>query len=235
MPLGVNLQELTLQLRAELGLSANPGHGITINPVHRQKLARVQRALWLDHGWPHLRVDRDVPLAAGQRQYDFPDDLDFNRVEGVAVRYGDTWRPLCRDVGTEQMNAWDSDRDRRADPALRWDMVGGQQFEVWPVPVADGAQIVRIRGIRNLAPLVDDNDTCDIDADLIVLTAASELADSKSGQDTAFARRAAALYNRLKSRGETRDGPVFNMGGRPGGHDRWPRQAPPLVAVDRGR
>lgn|GEM_PF-846748 len=238
MPTGVPLGSLVVQLRSRMLQSVNPAHSVNTLPQYREILESQQRQLWLEHAWTHLRVDRDTPLLAGERYYDWPDDLDINRVEDVWSIYNNRWHRLRRGISPDQYNGFDSDRDVRADPAARWAPYGTNQVEFWPIPVSDGLQTARMRGIKNLAPLVDDADLCDIDSDLIVLTTAAELlAEMKSARAGLVAAKAQSLYNRLKQRGESNDdGPedgVINLG-MPRPHRDRGRRPPPLVAVDRG-
>jgi hypothetical protein len=227
------LTALLLGLRAEVMQSLNPLQGQNAEPVYREILARVQRQLWADFAWPHLRVDRDKVLQAGQRYYDLPADLPLERVERVAAKWSGKWQPLVRGIGLDEMNAQDSDADVRSDPALRWAPAEGGQWEVWPVPASNGS-IVRFTGIKALRPLVDPSDTCDLDRDLIVLFAATEIAaESKSPRAQAIAGRAQALYAKLRFGGEHGGDRRFRLGGgAASGGAR--RQQPPLVAVDRG-
>lgn len=230
------LLALVADLRAELLQSVNSAHGVNLLPAHKVILARVQDQLWLDHSWAHLRTDRDVDLAAGQRYYDLPTDMDMDRIEDVQVKWSGRWHPLRRGIEpTAQYNAFDSDTDVRAEPAMHWAPYGTGQFEVWPIPVSDGLQTVRFRGIRVLNPLVDDADVCELDARLIVLTAASELAaDAKSPRAASLAAAAKAMYAKLRNRGDHNDSGRFSMAGQGQPPVRGRRLAPPLVAVDRG-
>lgn len=221
-------------LRGELLQSVNTAHGVNAAPAHKQVLARTQRMLWLDHAWTHLRVDRDEPLVAGQRYYDFPTDLPLDRVESVSVKWSGRWHCLERGIDVGHYNAYDSDADVRVDPVLRWAPYETSQFEVWPMPATNDAQVVRFSGIRTLNPLVNDSDTCDLDADLIVLFSAAELAaDAKSPRAEALARRANAHFAKLRQRAEHNSGSMFGLGMAQPRQTTNHRMAP-LVAVDRG-
>lgn len=212
MATGVALSEMLLMLRGELLQSVNPAHGVNIAPAYKQVLGRVQRTLWMDFDWAHLRVDRDVAMAENQRYYDLPSDMELWRIERVGVKWSGKWRRVDRGIDSTLLNAYDSDLETRADPVLRWAPYGNGQFEVWPVPTTDGLQTIRFRGIRSLGSLVNDNDTCDLDADLIVLVAAAELADAKSQRAQVLAGRAKRLLDKLTTRGEHNDSRVFVLG-----------------------
>ena len=130
------LMEMVADLRAELLMSVNPASAQNLLPAHKVILARIQDQLWLDHSWAQLRVDRDVTLAAGQRYYDFPADLDMDRVENVWVKWSNRWHRLVRGIDPDaHYNAQNSDNDIRAEPALRWAPYLESQFEIWPIPV----------------------------------------------------------------------------------------------------
>lgn len=222
MLLGVTLTELLSMLRGEMMLSSNPGHNLNVAPAHKLMLARTQRQLHADFAWPHMRRDRDIALAENQRYYDFPTDLDGERVESVEVKYGGYWYPVTRGIGALQYNTYDSETGVKADPVLRWAPYETEQLEVWPMPAADNTQTLRLTGIRTLRALSQDSDTCDLDADLIVLSTAAEmLAEAKNPRAQVVAGRAKALYDKLRQRTEHNDSGRFPLGGsREGG--RWP-------------
>jgi hypothetical protein len=57
----------------------------------------------------------------------------------------------------------------------------GEKIEVWPIPdqnalITAGSLEGRLKltGIRNLRPLVDDDDRCDLDSEVLALSAAAE-------------------------------------------------------------
>lgn len=178
------LGTLVAQLRSETFNSTNSGHSVSLEPTWKYLLARVQEKLWDEFEWPHLRIFADKALQAGQRYYDFPTGVRFDRVKGVWVRNGSQWVPLLRGVGPEQYSVYDSDdTDARSDPARRWDFYAGaaaDQFEVWPMPATNADATtregyVRFAAIKTLAPLVSESDRADLDDRLIVLGAAVDL------------------------------------------------------------
>jgi hypothetical protein len=227
VPNTATLATLLVNLRAELGQSMSSGQATQIEPAHRVKLQRVQRALWHDFNWPHLRVKRDIAIAAGQRLYDLPADLALEKIERVEVKWSGDWLPVERGISSDDLSAYDSDTDERSDPLLRWDTAENNQIEVWPVPAANSAQTLRITGIRVLADFTADADLCDVDRDLLVLTAAADLAKYKD--DAArFETRARALYAKLKGNSTFGgDRTVANFAEQPT-RGRWPQ--PPRIA-----
>jgi hypothetical protein len=199
--------ELLDDLRAETRQSLNVSHNRQIRDTQLYLLQSEQERLWTDFDWPHLRVERYLKLAEGQRFYE-PPDLAIDRIEKIEVKYGATWVPLVVGIGAQQYNAWDSTEDQRSWPVERWRIYEDEQVEVWPIPSQNGDDTeategwLKFTGIRQLNPLVDDSDRCDLDARLIVLFAAVQMLTDDGKKAAAEVKLAAANahYARLKSR-----------------------------------
>ena len=116
MARGTSLGQLIEDLRAEVGHSLQPNLGKATRDVFVNMLVRTQRRLWEDYSWPFLRVRRDIEIQAGQRYYNVPDDLVFERIEKVETKHGDYWTKLIYGIGADQYNQHDSDRDVRSSP-----------------------------------------------------------------------------------------------------------------------
>lgn len=206
MARGKNLLDLLDDLRAESRLSLNPAHNAQVRESQIKQLRRAQEWLWDDFDWPHLRVTRQIPLQAGQRYYDPPGDVSIDRIIKIEVRYNGRWMDLCPSIDSGNYATYDSDLDERAWPAMRWALYEDEQIEVWPVPDdnADSTTLegtLRVTGIRNLNPLVDDTDTCDIESRLIVAFAAAEvLAAAKSPDAPLKLKTANGLYDRIRGK-----------------------------------
>lgn len=182
----LTLLEMLNNLRAELRSSLNPAHNTSARDIHVNLLQRVQRRLWAEHDWAHLRVRREINLQAGQRYYDAPQDLPIDRIETVEVRWGGDWLYLHNGITNVHYSHYDSDLDERSWPVENWQLYEDDQFEVWPVPsddanATDKEGVLRLTGIRALGPLVEDGHKSDLDGDMIVLfAAAEELAERRS-------------------------------------------------------
>ena len=177
MARGTTLGELVEKLRIAARYDPNPALSQNMLPLLKQTLKDTQERLYDEFDWPFLKVQRDKTLAAGQRYYDFPTDMNLERVIAVDVRNGDIWLPVERGITLTHYSHSDSDNDVRSDPVQRWDVKdtgSGEQVEVWPIPATDDIAL-RFTGIRNLNTLVDNNDTADLDDQLIVLFAAGEI------------------------------------------------------------
>ena len=230
MARGTTLGSLVTQLRLAARYDPAPALSLNMVPMMEQLLKDTQERLYDEFDWPFLRVRRDKIMAAGQRYYDIPDDMNLERIVAVDIRNNGKWLPVERGITLDHYNAFDSDADARTDPVLRWEIMdtgAGEQVEVWPIPASDGAQL-RFTGFRKLTPLVEQADQADLDDQLIVLFAAGELlggaknpmAEAKFKQGS---RRMAILQGRVTKRRDN----GFVLGGAPVDHseDRTPRVA----------
>lgn len=202
-------------LRAECSRSTNVSVGVDDTQTLMTVLQRTQETLYDDFDWPHLRENFPaIVLQAGQRYYDLPSGLNFDRIEDAAIRLSGLPIPFRRGIDFNCYAAFDSDADVRSSPAQRYDIRsvdGKEQIEVWPVP-ADSSNSMQFKGIRKLARLVDTDDLADLDDQLIVLFAAYEiLLHAEAPDANAKLKAAQARYARLKGRSAgTR--PTYRLG-----------------------
>lgn len=191
------LLSLLQDFRVEIGASGNPAHNRNTRDTQVHLIQRNQELLWESHDWPHLRVRREVPLQAGQRYYDTPDDMIIDRVERIDVRYSGDWCCLQPGITNAHYASWDSDTDERSWPVEAWRVFEDEQVEIWPIP-SDNAETdskegtLRFTGIRSPRPLVADDDRADLDDRLIVLHAAGEYLTSKGDKRAPLVLQAAA-------------------------------------------
>jgi hypothetical protein len=206
MARGKSLVYLLDQLRSECRLSTNPAQNTQLRDSQVNILQRVQDWLWEDYDWAHLRVDRTIALQAGQRYYDTPEDIQIDKILSIAVRFNSIWTTLCPSITDVDYIVWDSDMGQRGWPVQKWRITEDQMIEIWPIPDSNGNQppdllegTLRVRGIKNLSPLVNDDDVCDLDSRLLVLYAASELLTSTNAPDAKIKKAMAdRLYMKLR-------------------------------------
>lgn len=197
------LISLLNDLRAETRTSLNAAHNAQLRDTQVEHLQRAQEWFWNDFDWPHLLVERQVSLQAGQRFYEPPVDLLIDRVTRIEVRYGGVWIPLVAGIGGQQYAEFDSYLGRRSWPARRWRIYENEQIEILPIPesnadVATLEGVLKIEGIRNLNALAEDTERCDLDSRLIVLYAAAKLGAKDDGE--AKMAEAMALYTDLRGK-----------------------------------
>jgi hypothetical protein len=201
---GRTLLDLLDDFRAEARLSLNPAQNAQDREAQVKLLQRTQDDYWEDFDWPHLRVERQVPVQAGQRFYDVPSDLPLDRIEKIEVFSSGIWQALCAEIGPEQYAAWNSDLDQRSFPPRRWKIWETEQIEVWPIADRDADTVtldgmLKFTGIRYLNRLVDDDDVADLDNRLIVITAAAERLAASGSKDAGLKQtKATQRYAKLR-------------------------------------
>ena len=188
MARGTTLVKLLDLYRAECRISLNAAHNVQARQTQVNHIQRTQDWLWEDFSWPLLRVDRFIDLQAGERYYSLPDDLHIDRITKVEVRHDLVYCTVNAGIDAEQYAAYDSDLDERQWPVQRWKITENEQIEVWPIPDANFDPVsldgrLKLTGIKNLAPLVDDDDRADLDDRLIILFCAAEYLAATGAKD----------------------------------------------------
>lgn len=222
MALYTTFGELLTMTRVEARLSPNPAVSSEANTRYKAIINRVYATLYDDYDWSHLRYTAPrFALAAGQRFYDFPIGLNFNKIEKVTAWWGENPYLLDPSIGPKEYAAFDSVTNERSDPPLRYDIrseaAGQTQFEVWPLPASDQASI-EITGIRALAKLVNPIDICLLDDHMVSLYAASEIlapisqADSEKKMQAANARRSQLRARAVPATGSGDTAPTVGNG-----------------------
>ena len=187
MPRGTQLLSLIAQLRAETGRNQSVSVGIDEVENLKVVLQRVQETLYDEYDWPHLRVQKTISLAAGQRYYDLPSGLNFDRIEDTSLRYNEVYQPIERGIEFSDYSSFDSNATtpERSSPAQKWDIRhtgSSEQVEIWPIP-NDDIQTLYFFGTKSLGDLIQEADTADLDDRLIVLYAAAEILARQKSAD----------------------------------------------------
>jgi hypothetical protein len=208
MARGSTLVKLLDDLRAELHASLNPAHNNQARDKQVKFLQSTQEWLWADFTWPHLRVHRNYKLQAGQFLYDIGADFDIDRIEKIEAKFSGRWIPIMPGIDAAHYALWDTELGQRSSPVRRWRIAENEQVELWPIPIVDGDPVlleghIKVTGIRKLRPLVEDDDRCDLDDQLIYLYAAAK--SSPATQEGKFAlnlanKRMARLKGNLTPR-----------------------------------
>ncbi|TGT76146.1 MULTISPECIES: hypothetical protein [unclassified Mesorhizobium] len=203
---GTTLVKLLDDLRAEARLSLNPAHNAQNRSSQVKALQREQERLWEDFDWPHLRIYPQQPVQAGQRYYETPENMLIDRIERVEIFLDGLWRKLEPGIDACEYSAWNSDLDARSWPPRKWKFNEDEDIELWPIPNINADPVtmngmLRITGIRNLSPLVADDDRADLDDIMLVGFCAAKILASTGAKDAKLTLDAAnARYARLRGR-----------------------------------
>lgn len=204
---GKQFTQLISDVRAELRRNNDPGVRAADLPSIQQAINRAYESLYDEYDWPHLRqIFPRITLNAGQRYYDFPSDMDFDRLERVVVWRDGIPLPIERGIDYEEYAQYDSEAGDRSDPVVKWDLrwvTTAPQIEVWPIPASE--QALQFTGILKFAPLVDDSDLCRLDDNIVVLAAAISLEvnkEAKREKENALILRLARVKGRSQGGSE---------------------------------
>jgi len=186
MARGKQLLSLIAQLRAETGRSQSVAVGVDEVENLKVILQRTQETLYEEYEWPHLRVQKTITLAAGQRYYDMPAGLNFDRIQDVKLKYNNVYTHVERGIGFEDYSIFDSNAGtpERSFPTLKWDIRhtgSAEQVEVWPIP--NQTATLYMFGTKILGNLIQESDTAELDDRLIVLFAAAEILARQKSND----------------------------------------------------
>lgn len=226
------LEKVLTDVRAEARLSLNAQHNINERDRHIALIQREQDRLWSEFDWPHMVVDRFIPLQAGQRFYDpssvldeagaVKNDMSIERIARIDVKTDGEWMTLINGVSAAEYAAHDSFKDQRAWPPRRWRLYEDEMVEVWPVPDQNAVPatqegMLRITGVRKCRPLVENGDRLDLDDHTVTLfVAAAILAASGAADAQLKLELANRRLNSVKGRLSKRDGfRMFGLGARP--------------------
>lgn len=226
MARNTTLQVLLNDLRSESGHAISSALGKATQEMMINLLNRVQRRLWEDFAWPFLQVKKDIVLQAGQRYYDIPSGITLERVQSASFKNGSVWQKVLYGITTNDYTVHDSDTGIRSWPIYKYEAYGLSQVEVWPTPntntnVTSGDGTFRLEGTGNLSPFISMSDTADLDDQLLVLFASSELLTRQKSPDAQMkGQQAQVHYQRLRAR-LSKSEPLI-LGGTENGNSRNP-------------
>lgn len=220
------LRDLITMLRAEVGHSTNVAHGVNDKETLAYILNRTQDELYETYSWPMLNVDRDVPIAVGQRFYPYPDDLPFESVEKVWLVWTTLYNEVFYGITPEDFRLWNSDIGFTSWPIQKWrhNADDDSQFEVWPIPNQAPLQEgpdgetqparLRMRGARLVTQMVTDDDLNTLPHRPILLFAAGEvLAREKAPDAQLKLEKGKEWLRRMKVRQSAHKRDPFIVGG----------------------
>lgn len=176
------LSNLVTAVRAEAGHALSASQGVNVLETLKYLIARTQFELWTAFQWPTLTIRSDMTANVGQYIYEYPAEMGYDQIR--AVFYGPAgllrWSPMEFQI-PEECIAVGGQNTLLGPRAQFWDVHDETHFRIWPTPNAAGT--LRLRGMKKLAPLVDDTDYCTLDPTLIVLMVSAELLTRAKASD----------------------------------------------------
>lgn len=208
MPTGVTLAEMSTQTRAILGYSLNPAFGVDQEAALREGLRRTQSDLWVMHDWPMLVKKETIVAQKGSKLVTIPSSLDYNHINAIYARNepnpmttGGGWIELEYGITADDYNECDPMLNQAAFPIKKYMPTSDSvmQLEIWPIPAFTCS--LMFKGRVALAPLLDDNDVCTLDSDLIISTYAAQMLARNGNRDAEIQlSRAQQILNRMRAR-----------------------------------
>jgi hypothetical protein len=138
-------------------------------------------------------------------------EISFTMIETVHVAFGSEWLPVTYGIGARERTIYNE--TQRATPIHRYELRADQptQIEVWPIGAQQ--QTLLFAGSRKIGGMVEETDTCALDADVIVMRVAAKILGRDNQADAALLlQEAEKLTNTiLKRQGSVKRQPI-NMG-----------------------
>lgn len=224
---GATFASLISDLRDELRRANTPSASPDDEGSLRRTINRVYRTLYLKHDWDHLKkLFPKITLNAGQRYYDVPTGLEFDRILEAKVWWNGSALPVERGIEFSDYEVYNPELNERTAPIVKWDvrwMTTKEQLEVWPLPDTT-AQYFQFHGLQRIDPLVSATDKCLLDSDMVVAFAAAELLKAQKSDDAdAKLQMANELYRTLTIRAGAAGGKSYQIGVGSGEEGRRPR------------
>lgn len=215
MRTGVTLETIRREALIEAGLSTDGGHQVFSKERLDQLIRRHERMLANEYDWPDMIFEETVAVPANTQYVDLPEEITSGQISSVHVLFGSDWLKVTQGIDARNRTIYSS--TQRATPIMHWQTVapGNTEFEVWPI--GGEAQTLLFRGQKTVGEMTEDNDTCTLDADVIVLRVAAEILGRDQKADAALKLDAARalIQNILKNAHATRGQTSLTGGSQP--------------------
>ena len=221
MPIGVTLDTLRKELRAETGQSINYLlHGTQSQQTQDLMLDRQQRELWDAYTWTHLRLFVDVSLDQGQANYSYPAELPYDQITRIYIAQSSTgkWESISYGIRATDIPPSGPPSGTPRQWANKTIITSGVtdptgQIQLLPIPDVSG-MVMRVSGQAPCTSLVNEGSRCVIDSKAIVLFCAAEILAVQKSEAAALKLTKAQNYLRkllINNGADKRK--MFNMGG----------------------
>ena len=199
------LAQIVTAVRAEAGHALSASQGLNALETMKHLIQRTQEELWVAFDWPDLVVRRDLAASTGQYLYAYPADLPFDQLREIyyAPQGSVRWEKVEFGI-PEECIASDGSNTVSGPQGQYWDVGSSTHFRLWPTPSMGGQ--IRLKGLKQLAPFVNDSDVSTLDGTLISLLVSAELlarakaADAEIKQQKAQRHLQKILGDKLSSK-----------------------------------
>lgn len=210
---GIPLSTIRSEVMIEAGLSEQGGHAIYNVKKLNQMINRTERLLLVGDEWPDQHIERQVTVLADAQYVDLPSDLSFTEIESSHVSFGSEWLQVSFGIGARERTIYNT--TERATPIMRLEATKDQpgKLEVWPIGSVD--QILLFQGTKSVGTMVNEDDVCALDADVIVFKVAAEILGRDNQADARLKLDMATdhMNKIMKKQGSTKREPI-NLGRR---------------------
>ena len=186
----VELHQIRSEVQIEAGISSEAGNTAYSKERLNHMINQTERLLAAQHTWPLRHYEITGTVAADGRYTAFPTGVTPTSIRDVRVLFGDQWLPMNMGITPGDRSIYNE--TMRSSPAQKWDINVARpgQFEIWPI--SSSAQTLLFRGQRVIGGMVQENDTCVLDADALVLTVASVILAADKSEIAAYKARQAS-------------------------------------------
>lgn len=177
------LSRLVNLVRAEAGHALSASQGLNALDTIKHLIRRTEEELWTAFYWPTLTVRWDVSVQVDQFEYLYPAELQFDQIRQIfwAPVGGKYWTPLEFGIKEEMISPYGGSIEK-GPTLLHWDVgTSEDRIRVWPTPAQTG--FIRIKGMKPLNPMCEDDDCCTLDPTLISLFVSAELLSRAKAAD----------------------------------------------------
>jgi hypothetical protein len=173
---------------------------------------QTERLMASEDTWPLRLYEITGTIAADAQYTDFPDGTEASTIKSAHVLFGDQWLPLAMGISPADRSVYTA--AMRATPAQKWDVNVARpgRFEIWPIGGQE--QTVLFRGQKAIGGMVEENDTCVLDADALVLRVAAVILASSKSENAAYKLQQAKQHTLNLLKGITTTAVSVNLGAR---------------------
>lgn len=172
------LSALVREVRAEAGHALSVSQGLNTVETLKHLIRRTEKELWVSFDWPTLVIRRDIDVAVNQVLYSYPSDMAFDQIRHVywGSKTNTSWHEVEYGIPEDGIVL-----DGTTGTTIQfWDTYDGM-IRFWPIPSMEG--VVRLKGMKPLNALVNDDDYCTLDPTLLTLLVSAELLTRAKAED----------------------------------------------------